>query len=329
MQPGFSLIELMVAMTIGLLALGALLSLISPVNRSLNLRESLAEMNERARTAMAVMETDVQLAGFYGLGSRGADYAYLSGGNIAAAAAPAQLRQTAAPLATLNAAAQSCGDNFAIDLAVPIQGDDNRFALGANRRAACAARAGGARVGADTLTLRRASTPAVLPDANRLQILTHRLDSQQRWLLRDGTLPAGLLLQPGLIELHDLNVRSFYVANDSVGASRVPALRVKELTRVAGRVDFTDTEVMPGIEDMQVEFLTSSGYYAPESLPATSVVLAARLWLLARAADPETGYTDTNTYRYAGRAAALSVGERRYRRTLFTRTIALRNAHVD
>ena len=153
---GFSLVELMVATVIALIAISALLALLVPVNRSLRQREALAEMNERARYAMAVIETDVQLAGFYGLSTRGTDFAYLSGGNVAVAGA--QLRQTAAPLALLNTAAHSCGDNFAIDLAVPIQGDDNRFQLGRNRRAGCTARGGGARVDTDTLTIRRAVT---------------------------------------------------------------------------------------------------------------------------------------------------------------------------
>jgi type IV pilus assembly protein PilW len=327
MKRGFSLVELLVAMTIGIVALAALLSLLSSASRALRTREAVAEMQERARFAMATLETDVQLAGYYGLSSRGAEFRYLSAGDTTTVTPAALLLQSAAPLPMPGTAAHGCGDNFAIDLSVPIQGDDNRFRLGGNRRAACAARGGGARNGADTLTVRRAATSSSAPDANRMQLLVDSLDSQHRWLLNDAVLPAGFALQPAVHELHNLSVRSYYVANDSVGDPGVPALRVKELTRVAGRVDFVDTEVIPGIEDLQVELMTGAGSFAPESLPAASTVVAARIWLLVRAATIEAGYLDSNTYNYAGRSVTPSVTEQRFRRMLLVRTVAIRNAH--
>ena len=320
---GFTLVELMIAMAIGLLALAALFSMLQSTSRALATRESVAEMQERARYALSTIEADVQLAGYYGLSAHGNDFGFLSAG--VAVAGSAQLQQTAAPLAALGTAAQSCGDNFAINLALPLQADDNRFQLGVNRRAACGPR-GGARPGSDTLTIRRATTTATLPDGNRLQLLVNRLDRRQRWLLSDATLPAGVVLQAGQLEVHDANLRSYYVSNDSVAVPGTPALRMKELTRVAGRVDFNDTELMPGIEDLQVEFFTNAGYFAPESLPPGSVIFAARVWVLARAAASEAGYSDPNNYYYAGRTATLSAAERRYRRVLVSRLITVRNA---
>jgi prepilin-type N-terminal cleavage/methylation domain-containing protein len=326
-KSGFTLVELMVAMTIGSVALAALLSLLSSASHALATRESVAEMQERARYALASIETDVQLAGYYGLSSRGSEFSFLSGGT--SVATNAQLRQTAAPLTALGTGAQSCGDNFAVDMSLPLQGDDNRFQLGVNRRAACAARGGGARTGTDTLTIRRGNTTATTLDANRLQLLVNRLDDQQRWLLTDATQPAGFILLANLREVHDVMLRSYYVSNDSVGTTAAPALRVKELTRVAGRVDFTDTEVMPGIEDLQVLFVTDAGTFAPESLPPASIVLAARIWVLARAASFEVGYVDPAIYTYAGRTTFLSATERRYRRVLLTRLVTVRNAHAS
>ena len=324
---GFTLIELLIAMTIGIAALAALLSLLSSASHALATREAVAEMQERARYALASIETDVQLAGYYGLSSRASEFSFLSGG--ASVATSAQLRQSAAPLSALGTGAQSCGDNFAVDLSLPLQGDDDRFQLGVNRRAACAARGGGARTGSDTLSIRRANTTATTLDVNRLQLLVNSLDDQQRWLLTDATLPAGFTLMANLREVHDLSLRSYYVSNDSVGTTGAPALRVKELTRVAGRVDYTDTEVMPGVEDLQVLFVTNAGSFAPESLPPASIVLAVRIWLLARAASFEVGYLDPAVYSYAGRTAVLSPAERRYRRVLLTRLVTVRNAHAS
>jgi hypothetical protein len=231
-------------------------------------------------------------------------------------------------VAALGASAHSCGSNFAIDLAHPIQADNNGYALGRNRGSECAPH-GGARSGADTLTIRRANSATAAPDEGRLQLLVDRLDDQKRWLLSDARLPAEFALSDGLRELHDLEVRSYYIANDSVGQDGTPALRVKSLTRVAGRASFVDTEVMPGIEDLQVQFQTASGAVEPDALPATATVRALRLWLLVRASTPEAGYRDPRDYTYANHSANLSADERRYRRLLVSRVIALRNAPAE
>jgi hypothetical protein len=229
-------------------------------------------------------------------------------------------------LAALPAAAQACGVNFAVDLSKSVEGDNNLFALGRSRTAACAAR-GGARPGADTLTLRHAdSRAAIAADPGRVQLLVSRTDSAQRWLLNDGVLPPAPTLQPLRVQLHDLMVQIYYIANSSVGTPGLPALRLKSLTTLSGGAAFVDTEVMSGVEDLQVRLLTSSGSYDADRLPAGATVRALQLWLLLRAVQLEPGFFDTRDYRYADRVFALTGAERRYRRLLVSRTIGLRNA---
>jgi prepilin-type N-terminal cleavage/methylation domain-containing protein len=322
---GFSLTELMVALLIGSLVLVALLQFLASAGSALHTRDAVGEMQERARYALAALEPDLQMAGYYGLTNRGSDFTYLTGGNVAAALPAPALLQSAPPLGALGAAAHNCGDNFAVDLSRPIEAANNRFQLGRNRRAGCDAQ-GGARIGADTLTVRRANAALAEPDAGRVQLLVDRLDDRRRCLLADALLPPGFMRSEGLRELHDLEVRSYYIANDSVGQPGTPAMRVKSLTRVAGRASFVDTEVMPGIEDLQVQLLTAAGYVEPDALPPGANVRALRLWLLVRASEPEAGYRDPRDYRYANRTTPLADDERRFRRLLVTRTIALRNA---
>ncbi len=55
-------------------------------------------------------------------------------------------------------------------------------------------------------------------------------------------------------EVRDVEVRTYYVANNSVGRRGWPALRVKTLTESRGAAQFRDEEVLPGVEDLQVEF---------------------------------------------------------------------------
>lgn len=74
------------------------------------------------------------------------------------------------------------------------------------------------------------------------------------------TLSPGAITLPGYLPdepARELRVRIFYVARRSDGDARAPALRVKSLSAVAGEPAFIDTEVMSGVEDLQIELLPS------------------------------------------------------------------------
>ena len=115
-------------------------------------------------------------------------------------------------------------------------------------------------------------------------------------LFADGDAPGPL---DPLAEVRDVEVRSYYVANNSVGRAGWPALRVKSLTESRGAALFRDEEVMPGVEDLQVEFgvrdagLADSAlrFVAPDypALRAQQLV-AVRIRLRVRAEGPERGY---------------------------------------
>jgi len=321
---GFSLTELMISLVLGAVVLVALLRAVGTASAALRSRDAMAEARERARFALASLEPDIQMAGFYGLSARGVEFGWLSAGDAAGAAPASALRQGGLPLAAAPDAAHECGDNFAIDLATAIQASDDVYGFGVPVRTGCQPN-GGARAGADTLTIRRASSSVSAPEVGRIQLLVDRSDERQRWLLADGTLPAGLMLAPGRFQCHDLEVHSYYIANDSVGQRGTPSLRVKSLTRVAGVPAYLDTEVMPGVEDLQIRLQTDSGIYDPSHLPAGAPVRAVQIWLRVRAISPEPTFTDTQSYHYADVEITPGRAESHYRRLLVTRVIALRN----
>jgi Tfp pilus assembly protein PilW len=153
----------------------------------------------------------------------------------------------------VNAAAlSSCGENAVLPLQPALSVLDGNWSL------SCPAQGQGAQPGSDVLIVRRASTRiAGAPDGSvRLQ---------------------GDAADPGQRELL---VRIYYVARASDGDARTPALRVKSLTAVAGTPAFVDTEVMPGVDAMQIELL-------PNSTAPHSVRL--RMKIRADAADLQTG----------------------------------------
>lgn len=321
---GFSLTELMISLVLGAVVLVALLRAIGTASAALRSRDAMAEARERARFALATLEPDIQMAGFYGLSMRGGDFGWLSAGDAVGAAPASALRQESLPLAAAPDAAHECGNNFAIDLATAIQASDDVYGFGIPVRMGCQPN-GGARTGADTLTIRRAGSSVSPPEVGRIQLLVDRSDERKRWLLADGTLPAGLTLTPGRFQCHDLEVHSYYIANDSVGQRGTPSLRVKSLTSVAGVPSYLDTEVMPGVEDLQIRLQTESGIYDPSHLPAGAQVRAVQIWLRVRAITPEPTFTDTRSYQYADVETTPGGAESHYRRLLVTRVIAVRN----
>ena len=61
---GFTMVELIIAMTIGLIILGALYSVFTMQNRTLSIQEQVTEMQQNARLGMEIMLRDIQMAGY-------------------------------------------------------------------------------------------------------------------------------------------------------------------------------------------------------------------------------------------------------------------------
>lgn len=364
---GLSLVELMVALAIGsFLVIGAV-TVYSNGRNTYALTESIGRLQENGRYVMSVLEPDLELAGYYAFTNSPDTLRFVSGANPAIEYAGATgMRQRAvpaagvapAPLAALPASAHACGNNFAVDVLSPVEGTDDEYLPNAGAGCAPYSAAGGAGTAepeTDTLTVRRASTTTVPAEAGRIQLYASRLRSRTvQQLFVDG-------VAPGLIDddndVHNLVVRSYYVASDSVDRPGFPALRVKALSSITGAATFIDNEVMPGVEDLQVQFGIDTGDYdndgvidpgmdldangIPESdgratryvgpdFPDLDLyqIVAVRVWVRVRADQPDPGFRDDREYEYAGRVHALTDEERRFRRVLLSRTIALRNART-
>lgn len=355
-QRGLSLIELLVAMAIGAVLIFGATSVFINSRNSYGVNENVTRLQETARYAMSVIEPDVRMSNFWGL---------LKG----AGAVTNQAAQTSAPGAVApGAAVNICGNNFAIDLGTNLQGDNNGGAangiwLSATRQPGCnslydldtntgVAWNTNAVATADTLTVRRASvlTNAV-PKANVLELCSTRISGRlQSDVSACTAAPAG--------QLSNLIVDAYYIDRNSLQQAGLPALRRKTLD-ASGTLRFLDQEIIPGVEDMQVQFGidpfgntgVATRYVNPDAVPATAQIVAVRVWLLVRSDTAETGFTDNVVYQYGDRLQATGVtgdlnnvadagkayqpslnpdatvlGPRHVRRLLISRTITLRNA---
>lgn len=312
-ERGFHLTELMIALVLGLTLLAAFLVVLQHCRAGFLANESLARLQDAARHALSVLVPDIEHAGFYGFTNQ----------------------PRAILVGALPAGADACGRHFAVDLAVPAQGSDNIFVLASEARdCAPTASAGGARVGSDTLTLRYASQTPAPPRAGRVQVYSQALSALGPLLLfGDGRAPGPI---DAVHVVRDLEVRTYYIANNSVERPGWPALRVKALTESRGAAQFRDEEIVTGVEDLQVEFgVARPGadgtarvlYAAPDAaLAREGRVVALRLWLRIRSDATEPGFQDDRELSYANVRFSPSPLESQQRRMLVERTVALRNA---
>lgn len=71
-QQGFTLVELMVAMTIGLILLGGVITILTSSQQVYRVNDALARMQENARYAFQVLSRDIRMAGYFGCAGNGA-----------------------------------------------------------------------------------------------------------------------------------------------------------------------------------------------------------------------------------------------------------------
>lgn len=353
---GLSLVELMVALAIGSLLIAGAVYVYSQSRSTQRVSDTVARLQENGRFVLSILEPDIQLAGYYGFSNAPNVIQYMREGSMETLVPAAKLRQdTSDP--QVPDLSHPCGKNFAVNVLVTVDGTNNNtaFPWGCDDGADTA---GGIRANTDTLTIRRSSGPPIdgvgEEVVDRVQLLVSRLEPHVMYMFSDGTLPAAPVPTANQVQIRDLVVHSYYIANDSVNpdVEGLPALRVMAL---GANGAFDDEELMRGVEDLQVQFGYDTGsydgdavidagfdvvadgipdapngiataYVDPGAVPFGFQVVAVRVWVLMRADQPEQGFVDDRTYVMGSR----TVGPMndRFRRVLLSRTIHLRNART-
>lgn len=319
-----TLIELMVALAIGMFLMIGAMTVFMQGRSTFRLTEAISRLQENGRFALDTLEQDVRMAQYWGLTNR---TERISG------------RATESPITTTGALSL-CGATWVIDLDNAIAARDNNYNW------ACAGNnvdsTVGANPGSDSFVVRRVAENALTAaevnaaPAGALFVRSSRggvLDGE----IFSGAAPANF--DPVTEEMHQLVVNGYYVSTRSStsfpGGANVPSLRRRTL--VASAVNpLQDLEVIPGVEDMQLQFGIDTDvpgapnrgsidrYVNPEDpLLATSVILAVRVWLRIRAERIENGLVDATTYNYANENATYNDN---FRRIVVSKTIYLRNA---
>jgi type IV pilus assembly protein PilW len=317
-QTGVSLIELMVALVIGLFMIGGAITVYLKARDTYATTDATARLQENARYALSMIESDVRMADFWGLNNRW---------------------DTVTPDGTSTFPA-SCGAGFATDATNYLTGTNNTYTL------TCVASGGGAQANTDVLITRHASatrlgyttSPIPAADRDRVLVVTSRTTGEifvpkdnANWISSGFVSSAnagGFTGTPPLLDLRQMNVSAYYVSQDSSVATGYPALRRKYL--ITGPA-ISDEEILPGVENMQFQLgVDTSGdgtadlFVNPGSVPAGGLPVSVRVWLLLRAQDLDVSYTSSNAFAFADQNIA-APGDK-YRRMLVAKTIQLRNA---
>lgn len=309
-------------MSISALLIAGSMELFIRSQQAYRTNERVAQLQETARHALALLELDLRMAGYWGSSNRVE--------RIENRASP--LDPVPGELTAAAAAINACGPNWVLDLAQYVAVSDNRYSL------ACAAYNRRPQPESDVLVVRHASNPVTGPPSTpRLRLVANH--SQGRLVIAPCTEagnPACVRAPPplpgyGSAESYDLVVHAWYVSRDATGRPGYPSLRRKRLQGGASGASIQDEEIIAGIESLQVQLGTATAgagvvFSAPDSLPAeaSQAIVAVRLWLLVRAETPEIGFVDLQSREFpAGRW--LPAPNDAFRRLLVSSTVYLRN----
>lgn len=294
---GFTLLELMIAMAIGLFLIGSVLAAVLAAASTGRARDRAADIQTNGRYAIDLMKRDLQHAGFLG------------GTSLFYPDAPA-------PIAVANV----CDANMIGRISQRIWGaDDTNPYAGSCIPADNYARG-------DVLVVRRLSANnSVSPYAGNQ--IYYRSSYEGGEYFQGPTAPdfSGTNRQPPYND-HVLEETVYYISPYTVSANESPRVPALYRLRLAAGPAMVPELVASGVENLQVRFgrFDASGtqYLDASSVTDWDSISSLQISLLIRGASVEPGYTNTTTYDLGNQQVRPNDG---YRRLAFGSVVQLRN----
>lgn len=304
-ETGMTLVELLIAMALGLIISGTLALIFVSNTRTRHEIEKTSQQIENGRYTIQLILEDVRLAGYYGEFS------------------PASLTTPT----TLPDPAQADVTSLKAAVVLPLQGYDN----GSNMPAPLVTLLSDLRAGTDILVIRRTSTcfagtagcSAVDTTRNTYFQTTlcnnqlNNLPATSQFLLSttisefttNNSAVSGAANPPAFLAKKDClsaaamrayYTRIYFIANNNQPDDGIPTLKMAEL----GAGSFSISPLVDGIEQLQIEYgVDTNNDEAPDSytsIPANTTdwrrVTTVKVHVLARNTLTSTGFTDTRSY---------------------------------
>lgn len=332
-QQGFSLLEVFIALTIGLVIFAGVLSVFVGIRTTTTETSSNGELQENGRFAISLLADDISKQDFLG------DYI-------------GPITDTSITyLPTLAVPGNDCIGAGVNNRTLPLAVGSFRTLWGQTVSSAnpmgCFA---DAKIGSDVIQLKRAlasevlkadgtsltSAPAGNAPAGNYHLVTN---TSEGVLFGSGAIPT--TVDEGRVWQYQHHV--YYIRDEAQGNNTVPVLMQGRLTT---RMSFAP--VIDGIE--MIRFMygydadsvpSAPGYGIVDAfIPAKDMtmdmwdnaggtrIIAVKVYVLARSIRPDNKYTNTNTYQL-GDLLFTPPANDHYRRLLFSSTVTLYNARVD
>lgn len=321
-QRGFSLIELMIALVLGLLVLLGLYVVFSSSTQNYREDSATAKLSEELRFGYGILTQDLEMTGFWSGTYDPIQITVQSGTNVADAdecgpGVAGWSVDLTNPLAVANNIDTNVGDVFeCLDL------DDDDLVPGT-----------------DAIAIKRLIGVPIIPASGHAGSVAgdiylrsnNTVGTLFTWVNSSSTpsSPAGTATSPIIDWLYSINI--YYIRNYSVTAGDgIPSLCRKALGTSGGNPAYSPTECFAsGIEDLQIEIgidgngdgLPDRFISAPTAVEAAGAV-AVRVAVLARSEKAVSGYTNAKTYTLGD---ATHTPNDRFYRNLMISTVPLRN----
>lgn len=313
---GFSLVELMVAMSLGLFLVAGVLSVFVNVRTTTEETSSFGELQENGRFALSLLSEDLLRQDFWGDYTGTFDLASLNG---SAPAAPAN----------------DCVGEGINNRTFPLANGNFRTLWGITAVEAnplgCFANSAPAFVGSDIIQIKRTVTDASIAgalNANNYYLITN---------LSDGQVFLGTAAIPDIdnSRIWEYQHHVYYVTEQSQGDYNVPVLMQGRLTNTMSFAPVVDgieyIRFMYGVDtddDGVVNSYLSAGNMTQGywNNASNTNIIAVKVYVLARGIAPDPDYSNTNTYKLGDLDIVVNDN---FRRMLFTSTVTLFNARVD
>jgi len=322
---GFSMVELLVAMLVGVIIITGVFSLHSGTRKTQMVNEMQMDMVADARFAIEMISYDLRHAGMYGGTNKD--------GLIDCRTAPGAKCD---PATSLAAVSNDCTVGWAYNLSQPVTAIDNT--AGNPYSGSCIPPSEGYQTGTDILEVHYADSNFISSVTGLAKPLTNG-QAYIRSNFASGSIFTGTT-QPvigkfdsntNITNNYILHAFSYYISNHTDSSSDgIPSLRRASL--VNGPAIQAQT-LISGVEDLQVQFGENSDgsadnsidrYVNPDQVTDWTQVYAAKIWLLMRSDKKQVGVDTKKTFSIAG-VPVTKGGVDGYRYFLVTSVINLRN----
>jgi type IV pilus assembly protein PilW len=289
------MVELLVAMMLGLFLIAALIQILLSGKQSFTSANHLSRLQESGRVSTGMIVSDLKRAGYMG-GNSDIPNIFGSAGQAAAAMSCATADNSWGRMITQGVSGlNDTNANYACI-------SDTSYLRG------------------DVLVVRHASPWFSGAFAANQLYLRSSLFEGKVFVGSDEALAANVVLDVPQ-SVHDLIANAYYVGNSgrNCNGQVVPSLfRVRLDTNGQPVTE----ELLPGIEDFQVQYGVGGQYIDADAVADWSQVVTARFWLLIRSECTESGFIDNKTYTLGDQ---IFTPNDSFRRQLYSSVVMFRN----